>query len=143
MGVRGLTNYVNLIGSLWTQIELRNTKLVIDGPNLYSVLYMDNDFDRRCGGEYDKFYYIVLSFFDALDSKGVESFVILDGAHDSSNKKLDTFLERAVERIQTADALSKGSRAANNDVFLLPLLSNLVFVQALRDRGIKFAVADK
>ncbi len=143
MGVRGLTSYINSIGGLWTQIELRNTKLIIDGPSLYSALYVDNGFDRRCGGQYYEFYNAVLSFFDALDSKGVESFVILDGAHDSSDKKLETFKKRAVDRIQTADALSKNSRPTNGDVFLLPLLSNLVFVQALKDRGIKFAVADK
>ena len=143
MGVRGLTSYINSIGGLSTQIELRNTKLVIDGPSLYSALLVDNGLDRRCGGQYEEFYSIVLSFFDALNSRGVESFVILDGAHDSSDKKLETFKKRAVDRIQTADALSKNSIQSNGDVFLLPLLSNLVFVQALKERDIKFAVADK
>lgn len=143
MGVRGLTSYINSIGGLWTQIELKNTKLIIDGPSLYSVLYMDNGLDRRCGGQYEELYNIVLSFFDALHSNGVEAFVILDGAHDSSDKKLDTFKKRAVERIQTAYALFKNSEPANGDVFVLPLLTNLVFVQALKDRGIRFAVADK
>ena len=143
MGVRGLTSYINSIGGLWTQIELQNSKLVIDGPSLYSALYMDNGLDRRCGGQYEDFYNIVLSFFDALHSRGVEAFVILDGAHDSSDKKLDTFKKRAVDRIQTADALYKNSEPANSGVFLLPLLTNLVFVQALKDCGIKFAVADK
>lgn len=141
MGVRGLTSYINSIGSLWTQIELRNTKLVIDGPGLCNYLYMDTGFDRQCGGQYEEFYHIVLSFFDALDSRAVKSFVVLDGAHDRSDKKLDTFKKRSEQRIQTGDALCNG-RSPDGDVFVLPLLANLVFVQALRDRGIKFAVSD-
>ena len=143
MGVRGLTSYINSIGGLRTQIELQNTKLVIDGSSLYIVLYMDDGLDRRCGGQYEEFYNKALSFFDALHSRGVEAFVILDGAHDSSDKKLDTFKKRSEDRIQTADALFKYSRPANGDAFLLPLLAKLVFVQALKDRSIKFAVPDK
>ena len=141
MGVRGLTSYINSIGSLWTQTELRNTKLVIDGPGLCNFLYLDSDFDRQCGGQYEEFYNVVLSFFAALDSRGVDSYVVLDGAHDRSDKKLNTFKERSAQRIQSGDALWNG-RSTDGDVFVLPLLSNLVFVQALRDRGVKFAVPD-
>lgn len=137
MGVRGLTSYINSIESLWSQTELRNTKLVIDGPGLCNCLYVDSGFDRQCGGQYN----VVLSFFAALDSRGVDSFVVLDGAYDRSDKKLDTFKKRSAQRIQTGDALSKGG-STDGDVFVLPLLSNLVFVQALRDRGVKFAVPD-
>ena len=141
MGVRGLTSYINSIGSLWKQIELRNTKLVIDGPGLCNWLYVDSGFDRQCGGQYEEFYHLVLSFFDALYSRDVESFVVLDGAHDPSDKKLDTFKKRSAQRIQTGDALCNG-RSTDDDVFVQPLLCNLVFVQALRDRSVKFAVSD-
>lgn len=141
MGVRGLTTYINSIGSLWTQTELRNTKLVIDGPGLCNFLYLDSGFDRQCGGQYEEFYNVVLSFFAALDSRGVDSYVVLDGAHDRSDKKLNTFKERSAQRIQSGDALWNG-RSTDGDAFVLPLLSNLVFVQALRDRGVKFAVPD-
>lgn len=142
MGVRGLTTYITSIGSLWTQTELRNTKLVIDGPGLCNCLYVDNGFDRQCGGQYEEFYNVVLSFFAALDSWDVDSFVVLDGAHDQSDKKLDTFKKRSAQRIQTGDALCRNGKPTDGDTFVLPLLSNLVFVQALRDRGVKFAVPD-
>ena len=141
MGVRGLTSYINSIGSLWTQTELRNTKLVIDGPGLCNCLYVDNGFDRQCGGQYEEFYNVVLSFFDALNSLGVDCLVVLDGAHDRSDKKLDTFKKRSTQRIQAGDALCNG-RSPDGDVFVLPLLCNLLFVQALRDGGVKFAVSD-
>ncbi|KAJ7362096.1 Protein asteroid 1 [Desmophyllum pertusum] len=62
---------------------LQNTKLVIDGSSLCYYLYR---LDCQCGGQYDEFYNTVLSFFDALISNGVESFVIFDGADDPSGK---------------------------------------------------------
>ncbi|KAL9956447.1 hypothetical protein ACROYT_G037924 [Oculina patagonica] len=142
MGVRGLTSYINSIGTLWTQIELRRTKLIIDGSGLCNYLYKINGYDCRCGGQYDEFYNAVLSFFEALDSKGVESFVVLDGAQDPSGKKLETHKKRATERIQTSHVLAENLTSADGDNFLLPLLSKLVFIQALKDCGIKFAVCD-
>lgn len=142
MGVRGLTSFVKSIESLWTTVEVKNAELVIDGSALCNSLYSDNGFDRQCGGQYQEFYDIIVSFFKVLDSSSVESFVVLDGAHDSSDKKLDTFKKRAKERIQTADMLAKNPKLANPDVFVCPLLLNLVFVKALRDLGIKFAFSD-
>ena len=143
MGVRDLTGYVNSIGTLWTTIDLQNTKLVIDGSSLCYYLYEGRDkycsrLDCQCGGQYDEFYKTVLSFFDALISNGVESFVIFDGADDPSDKKWATLKERTREKIKKSVALSTDHR-----LFLLPLLSKLVFLQALRNRGIKFAFCDR
>ena len=144
MGVRGLTSYVEKIQSLWTQKELQNEKLVIDGSALCNCLYRDYGFDRRCGGQYEEFYDKVVSFFKALKSKDVEALVILDGAYDQSDAKLETRKKRSEKRIQTFDMLSKCSEPPlNNDGFQLPLLSKHVFVQALEDLAIKFAVSDK
>ena len=141
MGVRGLTSYINSIGTLWTQIELQSTKLIIDGSSLCNLLYRENGFDCPCGGQYDELYGAVVSFFEALDSKDIEFFVVLDGAHDPSGKKLDTQKKRASERIQTSHVLAKNP--TDGDDFLLPLLSKLVLIQALRNCGIKFAVCDR
>ena len=140
MGIPGLTGYINSIGTLWTSIDLQNTKLVIDGSCLSHYLYINNGFDCRCGGQYDECYRVVLSFFDALISNGVESYVIFDGAHDPSDKKLETLKARALDRIKTSKALSN---SADDRLFLRPLLSKLVFLQALRNRGVKFAVCDR
>ena len=128
---------------LWTEIELKNTRLVIDGSALYHYLYKSEELDCRCGGQYDEFYNVVFSFFSALNSKGIKSFVVLDGPR---NITLDRDKERAKEMIEEANKLATdlGSTA-----FLSPLLSKLVFIEALRaltDRGIKFtefAVCDR
>ena len=133
MGVHGLTSYVESIPNLWEKIILRDTKLVIDGSCLYYYLYESNGFDFRCGGQYGEFYHAVDSFFTALRSKRVECFVIFDGADDPSDKKLVTIKERAIQSIKRAD----------DRQFLLPLLTKVVFLQALRDLGIGFAVCDR
>ena len=144
MGVRGLTSHLeNSVKFYGTKIELRDTKLIIDGHNLCNYLYQENDFDCRCGGQYEEFYKKVQLFFDALKSKGVESFVVLDGAYDRSDKKLETQIKRTQDRIEKADQLFKNETSADdNEHFLLPLLAKFVFVEVLRDHLIKFAVSD-
>ena len=142
MGVRGLFSFLNPIEEIWTTIELREKQLVIDGSALCNSLYEDNGLDRRCGGQYNEFYDIIVTFFQSLRSVGVESFVVLDGANINDNK-LDTYKKRSEERIQTADMLAKNPAAANKDVFVYPLLMNFVFTRALRDLEVKFAVSDR
>ena len=140
MGIPGLESYVNSESNLWEPIILRDTKLVIDGSCLCYHLYKSHGFDFRCGGQYSEFHHAVDSFFTALSSKRVECFVIFDGADDPSNKKLETLQKRAKENILTANALAK---SADDHKFLLPLLTKDVFRQALRDRGIQFALCDR
>ena len=142
MGVRGLFSFLDPIEEIWTTIELREKQLVIDGSALCNSLYEDNGLDRRCGGQYNEFYDIIVSFFQSLRSVGVESFVVLDGANINDNK-LDTYKKRSEERIQTADMLAKNPAAASKDVFVYPLLLNFVFTRALRDLEVKFAVSDR
>ena len=128
MGVRGLTSYINSIGTLWTQINLKNTKLIIDGSCLCHYLYYSNGLDCRCGGQYQEYYDV---------SNGVEAYVVFDGAHDPSDKKLETRIARTNERVRKSNALSMSA-----DDFLLPLLAMHVFVDALRNRGVKFVFSD-
>ena len=140
MGIPGLKSYVNPKSHLWEPIILRDTKLVIDGSCLCYHLYKSHGFDFRCGGQYSEFHHAVDSFFTALSSKRVECFVIFDGVDDPSDKKLETLQRRAIQNIQRANALAK---SADDGQFLLPLLTKVAFLQALRDGGIQFAVCDR
>ena len=142
MGIPGLTSYVNSISSLWEEITLPETKLVIDGSCLCYHLYKSHGFDFRCGGQYGEFHREVDSFFTALSSKRVKCFVIFDGVDDPSDKKLKTHQKRAIENIRKAKASAK-SAVDYNGQFLLPLLTKVVLLQTLRDRGIPFAVCDR
>ena len=140
MGVRGLTNFLDTSAPhLGRQIELQD-RLVIDGNNLYYYLYEKvGQFECRRGGEYKEFYDKVVSFFDALKDKGVESFVVIDGAFDATSKKLETKKTRAREGIKLSKEIWDGKEGS---LPRAPLMTKSVFIQALRDRHINFAVSD-
>ena len=116
MGVRGLFSFLKPIEEIWTTIELREKQLVIDGSALCNSLYEDNGLHRRCGGQYNEFYKIIVSFFESLRSVGVKSLVVLDGAN-ISDYKLDTYKKRSKERIQTADTLAKNPAAVEFRIY--------------------------
>ena len=139
MGVRGLKTHFKAFPKLWTEIYLKNTKLIIDGSSLCNNLYSSNGLDCRCGGQYREYYDAVVSFFDALVSNGVDAYVVIDGAYDPSDKKFETHKERAYDRVQKSNVLSKSAICRQ---FLLPLLAKHVFVDALRNRGVKFVFSD-
>ena len=141
MGIPGLTSYINSIEALWTSTALQNTRVVIDGSCFCHYLYISHGLDCRCGGQYREFYNAVVSFFNSLTSKGVEPLVVFDGTFHPSGKKSDTLKKRAEDTIQKSNALSKSSQL--DGVFLLPPLSKLVLIQALRDRNINFAICDR
>lgn len=143
MGVRGLTDYINSLGTLWTVIDLKNTKLVIDGSRLCHYLYDTSRLDCRCGGQYQEYHDVVVSVFEFLSSNEVEAYVVFDGAHDPSDKKLETLQARAKNKVKISNDLSK---SANGHLFLLPPLAKHVFVDALRncgDCGVKFVFSDR
>lgn len=141
MGVPGFTSFVNSIENLWERIDLHDTKLVIDGCALCYYLYVNSGLNCQCGGEYHEFYRAVVSFFVALKSSRVECCVVFDGVDDPSGKKLETIKKRAKNNIETAGELSRSANGSRS-LFLLPLLSALVFRQALRDTNITFAICD-
>lgn len=139
MGVRGLASFLDKSAPhLGSQIKLQNTRLVIDGNNMCYYLYAQwGQFDCRYGGQYKEFYDKVLSFFDALKGKDVESFVVIDGAFDRTNKKLGTRKTGARQGIELSKKIWDGEEGS-----LPPLMTKSVFIQALRDRDINFAVSD-
>ena len=139
MGIRGLTSYVDSISSLWREIELQNTEVIVDGNALYHHLYTSSKLDYQSGGQYEGFHDITVSFFNSLKSNNVEAFVLLDGALDPSERKLATDVKRAKKRILDADRLT----SAPNDLDgVRPLLARQTFVQTMTEFGVKFAVCD-
>ena len=139
MGIPGLTSYLDSLPKLWKTIELRDTRLVVDGSCVMYYLYFNSELDCRFGGQYKDFEVVITSFFSALQAEGVEPFVVLDGAYDASNKKLVTYKTRFKEEIRRAHELA---REGGNNSCLLPLLSRRTFMQVLSKLRIKFAVCD-
>ncbi|XP_030645427.1 protein asteroid homolog 1 [Chanos chanos] len=131
MGVHGLTSYVEGNRHFFTDLRLRDSRLVIDGCSLYFRLYFSSGLDQQKGGDYDTFADVVRQFFLALSTCKLHPFIVLDGGIDQTEKKFTTLRERAQSKIQEAHALSRGAHGS-----VLPLLTREVFKQVLSELGI-------
>ncbi|XP_029445201.1 protein asteroid homolog 1 [Rhinatrema bivittatum] len=126
MGIHGLMSYVGSNNQFFDDLQLTNTKLIIDGNNLYHRLYFDSHLDLQYGGDYDSFTDIVYKFFETLTVCNIYPYVVLDGGCDLSARKLETQKQRAREKIQQAQSISRGEGGN-----VLPLLIREVFKQIL------------
>ncbi|KAL0166497.1 hypothetical protein M9458_038341, partial [Cirrhinus mrigala] len=133
MGVHGLTSFVEGNRQFFTDMRLRDCRLVIDGCSLYYRLYFNSGLDQARGGDYDTFAVLIRQFFAALTECAVQPFVVLDGGMDQTDKKFKTLQERAQSKIQEAHTLSRGFHG-----FVLPLLACEVFKQVLSEIGVPF-----
>ncbi|XP_026139424.1 protein asteroid homolog 1-like [Carassius auratus] len=127
MGVQGLRLFIessnrNDLRS-WA---FRDSRLIIDGSNLYYTLYFDCNLDQMHGGDYDAFEETVILFFENLRDCDIHPYVVLDDGADHTDKKWDTVKKRKQEKINAAFALSAGKRAK-----VLPILIQTVFTQLL------------
>ncbi|KAM7062784.1 single-strand DNA endonuclease ASTE1 isoform 2-T2 [Molossus nigricans] len=127
MGVRGLMSFVEEHSNeFFTDLKLRDTKIVIDGYSLFHRLCFNSNLELRYGGDYDSFADVVQKFFESLFSCNICPYVVLDGGCDISDKKLTTLKDRAREKIQAAHSLSVGGGGC-----VCPLLIREVFIQVL------------
>ncbi|NXG54532.1 ASTE1 protein, partial [Hemiprocne comata] len=133
MGIQGLTGFVEERGAFFTELRVRDTKLVIDGSSLYHRLCFASATDFRRGGDYGPFAAAVGDFFGSLRACCVSPFVVLDGGRDADDRKLPTLRGRAAERLRAAHGLSRGEGGC-----LVPLLTREAFVQVLGRLGVPF-----
>ncbi|NXY18849.1 ASTE1 protein, partial [Atrichornis clamosus] len=133
MGVQGLTGFVEERGVFFTELRVRDTKLVIDGSSLYHRLCFAPAADLRRGGDYGLFAATVRDFFGVLRACRVAPFVVLDGGRGAEDRKLPTLRARAAEQLRAAHGLSRGAGGC-----LAPLLTREAFVQALGRLGVPF-----
>ncbi|XP_037380314.1 protein asteroid homolog 1 [Talpa occidentalis] len=127
MGIRGLMSFVEDHGDeFFTDLKLRNTKIVIDGYALFHRLCFSSGLELQYGGDYDSFADVVEKFFESLFACNICPYIVLDGGCDISDKKLTTIKDRAREKIQMAHSLSVGGGG-----YVCPLLIREVFIQVL------------
>ena len=137
MGIPKLTAYMKNNGH-FSLVTLRQvaSKLVIDG---YALCYA-----LHCGikcGDYYEFYDRIVEFFKQLKSIGVEAYVVVDGI-DYENRKEEEVRNRLNDRLKLLMRMeSQRDQLVGSESFL-PSLAKVVFVDALRENGIKFFVAD-
>ncbi|XP_032345331.1 protein asteroid homolog 1 isoform X2 [Camelus ferus] len=134
MGIRGLMSFVeDHSNEFFTDLKLRDTKIIIDGYALFHRLCFNSDLDLQYGGDYDSFADVVQKFFESLFACKICPYVVLDGGCDISDKKLTTLKDRAREKIQMAHSLSVGSGG-----YVCPLLIREVFIQVLNRLQVPF-----
>ncbi|XP_005074899.1 protein asteroid homolog 1 isoform X1 [Mesocricetus auratus] len=127
MGIRGLMSFVeDYSNEFFTDLKLRDTKIIIDGYSLFHRLCFNSNLELRYGGDYDSFANVVQKFFESLFACHICPYVVLDGGCDISDKKLTTLKDRAREKIQAAHSLSVGGGGN-----VCPLLIREVFIQVL------------
>ena len=73
MGVRGLSTYLSHRETFFEDLELKNTRVIIDGDNLRFALYKWCPGLNHCfGGDYDKYYRYVQQFFKRIIVEDLE-----------------------------------------------------------------------
>ena len=131
MGVRGLTSYIAKNSEKYLKPhELHDCNLVIDGDSLSSNLYKWTCTNSAFSGDYDHYYRSVIKFFQSLEQCNITPYVLLDGGYLS--KKLSTVKQRLRDKISTVKHINTIS-----GMQLFPLMMREVFVEALKDIGVK------
>lgn len=137
MGIPGLTSFIDENPHLLTDYKLFNTKVVIDGNNLYHFLYNYFNVDNICGGDYDTFGKCVKSYFKKLIACNIDSYVVFDGAYHPDDRKLQSCFSRAQSRIALGGSISPGDRGK-----ILPILAQETFRTVLDELGINHVTCD-
>ena len=139
MGIQGLSTFVKEYFVGWERKQLCG-RVVIDGNNLIHTLHT---MDWSNGGQYPEYRKEVRAFFKALQTKGIEPIVILDGV-DYEERKTAVMMRRRREGIQYIQ-----SRISNHPTRplqccgrIIPGLCSREFIMALSDLGVSFFVAD-
>ena len=141
MGIRGLTTFVDVDRRYaWDTVPIGSIKrLVIDGNSLCYNLYHRNGHECFLGGDYPEFYRTVGTFFGKLQALHLGFDIILDGI-DYKNEKTATVCQRREETYAQIRQHQRGRPVSEESV--LPLLANLVFMDALQDADIPFHIVD-
>ena len=137
MGISGLTTFMDDNLQLLSEHQLQNTKIVVDGNNLYHLLYYDYNVDFLHGGDYDKFAAKIREFFHVLSTCNILPYVVFDGSYEVDDRKLKTILQRNQQRLNSAYSISKGGHGK-----ILPILAYETFRQVLVEIHVPFVVCD-
>ena len=137
MGVHGFTSYVDSNQHFLQDHRFHDSKIVIDGNNLYYFLYYYCHVRYQFGGDYDQYFRKVIEIFQTLKACNIEPFVVFDGGYEADGRKLRTVIYRAEERIHLAGLIVNGKRGK-----VLPVLAYETFKMALDFIGVPHATCD-
>lgn len=138
MGVRGLTTYINKNEDIFLKdFVLYDSCVVIDGHSLCAQLYQRLNSFSAFGGDYDKFFQYVRTFFKHFRKCNLTSYVLFDGSYET--RKLKTAYHRLRSKIYGASCLDPVTQGCMQ---IFPLLIRNVFKEALIDIGVAYTVCE-
>lgn len=137
MGISGLTTFMDDNLQLIKEFPLHDTKVVIDGNNLYHLIFYNHHVDFLHGGDYDQYARKIKEFFSLLSSCNIQPYVVFDGGYEQDDKKFQTILKRVQQRLEMAMLLAKGQRGK-----VMPILAYDTFRAVLLEIRVPFAVCD-
>ena len=138
MGVKGLTTFIERQHDMLSEVQLHDTKVIIDGYGCMFYLYSSHLDRGHHGGEYEAYEDKCRLFITNLQKCNISPYFVFDGAYDLDDKKLTTLRDRCKERIRSAGTIADGRPSA----FLLPPLADHVLRKVLTDLAVPFAVCD-
>ena len=131
MGIRGLSSYIAERSQFHQNIQLRDTKVIIDANNLRFDLYRCCRGLNDCfGGDYDKFYRYVANFCQILRKCKIIPVFVFDGGFEKDEKKMDTIIKRLNEHTKSAVNCNSVNQSK---VRAFPIFASHVFLQAVQD----------
>lgn len=132
MGVRGLATLVDdNKEELLSDHKLHDTRVIIDGSNLYHFLYYHYNIPVQYGGDYDHYARKCKHFFSMLRRCSVEPYIVFDGGYNPDDRKLPIVLERMESRRLRAGLICLKGRGC-----VLPILCYETFREVLVEMGI-------
>ncbi|XP_064611323.1 LOW QUALITY PROTEIN: protein asteroid homolog 1-like, partial [Liolophura sinensis] len=136
--VHGLTSFIDDHADLLLDHELYDTKLIIDGSNLYHFIYFNHNVTATYGGDYNVFAIRTRQVFQTFLACNVQPYVVFDGAYSRDDKKLGTVVDRARKKILCSASVAKGGRGK-----ILPLLAYDTFIFVLNELQIPHMTCDQ
>ncbi|KAL4235309.1 Protein asteroid 1 [Mactra antiquata] len=132
MGVRGLSTFIDENKKIFlSDHKLHDTRVIIDGSNLYHFVYHHYNISHQFGGDYDHYARKCKRFFNLLKECNIQPYVVLDGGYDPDDSKLSTVLDRMNDRRKKVSLICWKRKGT-----VLPVLSYETFRQVLEELNI-------
>jgi hypothetical protein len=109
MGIHGLTSFLNksYLDNILEDLKLNNQILLIDGYSLlHKFHHQQNSLQSTHGGNYDEFAFKLNNLFELFKKCRLEAVFLFDGGRDKSDRKFQTNLKRANDRLHDTCVLN-------------------------------------
>ena len=108
MGIHGLTTFLNksYLDNILEDQKLNNQILLIDGYSLLHKFHQQNSIQSTHGGNYDEFAFKLNNLFELFKKCRLEAIFLFDGGRDKSDRKFQTNLKRANDRLHDTCVLN-------------------------------------